>query len=80
MIQKLPIAADERVETGVVQFGDDWPGIFLRGDAALPYSMYLRQLMDLTVAGHRPDAILQMYVRQLADLLESCRAVKEEAK
>lgn len=23
-----------RVETGAVQFGNDWPGLFIRGDAA----------------------------------------------
>lgn len=23
---------EERVETGPIQFGDDWPGFFLRGD------------------------------------------------
>ena len=22
----------ERIETGAVQFGDDWPGLFIRGD------------------------------------------------
>ena len=24
----------ERVETGAVQFGNDWPGLFIRGDNA----------------------------------------------
>jgi hypothetical protein len=32
-IRKLP-AQDKRVETGPVQFGEDWPGIFIRGDNA----------------------------------------------
>lgn len=32
-IRKLP-AQDERIETGPVQFGDDWPGVFIRGDNA----------------------------------------------
>jgi len=30
-IQHLP-AQEKRVETGVVKFGDDWSGIFIRGD------------------------------------------------
>lgn len=35
MIREIPLAATEaRVETGPVQFGDDWPGIFIRGDDA----------------------------------------------
>jgi hypothetical protein len=25
----------DRVETGAVQFGDDWPGLFIRGDRAI---------------------------------------------
>lgn len=29
----------QRVETGAVQFGDDWPGVFIRGDNAAFYSM-----------------------------------------
>ena len=32
-IRHLP-AQDSRVETGSVQFGDDWPGVFIRGDSA----------------------------------------------
>lgn len=26
------IETDQRVETGPLQFGDDWPGLFVRGD------------------------------------------------
>lgn len=34
-IRKLPAPEDgKRVETGPVQFGDDWPGYFFRGDDA----------------------------------------------
>jgi len=33
MIQKLNKPENlDRVETGPVQFGDDWPGYFIRGD------------------------------------------------
>lgn len=34
-----------RVETGPLQFNDDWPGIFIRGDNALYYSFLLNQLI-----------------------------------
>lgn len=45
-ILKLPARADgKRVETGPVQFGDDWPGVFLRGDCAGPYAMLLHGLL-----------------------------------
>jgi len=33
-----------RVESCAVQFGDDWPGLFLRGDHALVIAMSVRQL------------------------------------
>ena len=45
-IRKLP-AVTERVETGVVQFGDDWPGVFIRGDAAFFLNIQLSGLVDL---------------------------------
>jgi len=34
-------AADPRVETGTVQFGEDWPGLFIRGDNAFWYAQCL---------------------------------------
>jgi hypothetical protein len=43
-IRNIPQPEGGRVETGVVQFGDDWPGIFLRGDNALYWSYVLHQI------------------------------------
>jgi hypothetical protein len=35
-IQKVDRPSEAtRVETGAVQFGDDWPGLFVRGDQAI---------------------------------------------
>lgn len=31
-----------RVETGVVRFNDDWPGVFIRGDDAFAISLALQ--------------------------------------
>jgi hypothetical protein len=42
---KLPAPAGGRVETGVVQFGEDWPGVFIRGDNAAAYSAALKALI-----------------------------------
>jgi hypothetical protein len=44
-IRKLP-AASPRVETGPTQFGEDWPGVFIRGDNAMHFAMHLRNLLD----------------------------------
>lgn len=38
-ILKLP-EQPERVETGIIQFGDDWPGHFMRGKHALIFNYY----------------------------------------
>lgn len=58
-----------RAETGVIQFGDDWPGIFIRGDNACAFAMYLRSVLD----GHDPGGIYTRALGRFADLLESCR-------
>jgi hypothetical protein len=44
-IRKIDIELDERVETGPIQIGDDWPGVFIRGDNAIYYRMCLEALL-----------------------------------
>lgn len=39
----------ERVETGPVQFNDDWPGVFIRGDNAGPAAMHLKMVLSEAV-------------------------------
>ena len=41
-MKKIPYSGKERVETGAVKFGDDWPGLFIRGDDAF----YLEQILN----------------------------------
>jgi hypothetical protein len=36
---------NDRVETGAVQFGDDWPGLFVRGDNCMGYAMSLSRML-----------------------------------
>ena len=60
-----------RVETGAVQFGDDWPGLFIRGDDAFDLMLRLRRLQEL-LAGN-PDGEVAftlanlMYLANLVD-------------
>lgn len=35
-----------RIESGVVQFGDDWPGVFFRGDTAMGFAHQLRRVLE----------------------------------
>ncbi len=49
MTQKPPrifTGQEERVETGPIQFGDDWPGIFIRGDNAGNFAYNLGVLLE----------------------------------
>ena len=65
---KLP-AQPERVETGPIQFGDDWPGIFIRGDNALFFAIAADQAAKLLGPEHR---MLKAQLSGLADTLRSC--------
>lgn len=48
VMQKLPsFPDDKRAETGPMQFGDDWPGIFIRGDNALWMSAMLETIIPM---------------------------------
>ena len=45
-IRLCPKPDGERVETGAVQFGDDWPGLFIRGDEAVDVSLQIKAVID----------------------------------
>lgn len=65
----------DRVETGPVQFGDDWPGVFIRGDNALALNIQLAaierrlQAMSLDNIGR----IELSTIANLRRLLASCK-------
>lgn len=79
-IRQLPAVGD-RVETGPVAFGDDWPGVFIRGDNALiGYAPALSRVLgdleqpDLRSAAGKAFDLMEM--RSLLELLRSCALVK----
>lgn len=56
-----------RVDTGPIRFGDDWPGVFIRGDESLNFAHKLR-------AFHKLSSAAQIVVlADLVELLESCK-------
>lgn len=57
----------KRPETGSMKFGDDWRGLFIRGDDAFNFAGQLRRVLEL---GNVP-AIAAHVLRGLLDLLES---------
>lgn len=58
-----------RAETGVMQFEDDWPGVFIRGDNAMAYAMQLQAFLD-----KKGNVLSEAILRNLVDLLRSCDA------
>lgn len=44
-VRQFP-AQEDRVETGAIQFGEDWPGFFLRGKHALFLAGNLKMLIE----------------------------------
>lgn len=68
MIRKLP-ALDERPETGPMQFGDDWPGVFIRGDNALFFAQAVEQALTRTPKDAWAELAL---LKGIAEILRSC--------
>lgn len=61
-----------RPETGPMQFGDDWPGLFLRGDYAGPRGFLLEQIANSLESGQPPRRYDIVQLRSLAKMLRSC--------
>ena len=61
---------EHRIETGPTKFGDDWSGVFLRGDYAVPMAFSLREVLDKGGADY--DPILKQMLLGLCSTLASC--------
>lgn len=59
----------QRVETGAVQFDDDWPGLFIRGDEALAMAQVLDRVLILAAETGAPMGSDAAEVEALRDLL-----------
>lgn len=64
----IGVQSSQRLETGVVQEHDDWPGIFIRGDNAL---MHYAPAIRNIVKGHGSVYDFDT-IQGLAELFESC--------
>lgn len=62
-VRVLPVQTP-RVETGPTQFGDDWPGIFIRGDNAFAYALALEYLLSEDT---QPDPLSDVVHRSTAE-------------
>lgn len=44
-VRKVP-GLERRAETAPLQFGDDWPGVFIRGDDAMTFASVMRRAAE----------------------------------
>lgn len=75
-----PPEVSSRPESGTMQFGPDWPGIFIRGDCAFGFA---QSLETLTAENLDPGirSIFAAQAKALAKLLHSCNvAVNPKAQ
>jgi len=70
-ITQVPPLPTGRPETGPMQFGDDWPGVFIRGDNALWNAMMVAAAAELLPA-ERWD--IKAALVGLSKTLRSCSA------
>lgn len=63
---------EPRIETGVVAFGEDWPGVFIRGDDAYNYAVQLEAVLEAVRGSQDGMVLLSAHiVKGLKDLLRS---------
>lgn len=67
--QQAPPLISGRPETGPMRFGDDWPGVFIRGDNAMAYAMTLRMMREKESL----DAMDHVHLNNLISDLTECR-------
>lgn len=65
---------EKRVDTGALKIGSDWAGFFMRGDEARACASNLRLMAAALDGGINRPVIhaTPVYLRQMADKLESC--------
>lgn len=61
----------DRVETGPIQFEDDWPGVFIRGDNAAGFSMSLSNMLEKYKKTDPKDRIDIARIEGLINVLRS---------
>ena len=68
-IRKLTVKLldNDRIETGPVQFNEDWPGFFIRGDNAFAIRLAIAQVLV-----NPQDPLARMQLRWFMEALDGC--------
>jgi hypothetical protein len=67
--------SNARPESGAMKFGDDWTGVFFRGDDAFGYALALQAMLDTMphTEDHESSPVLaKMVLKGLLDSLFAC--------
>ena len=79
-ITQIPFPGSSgQTPTGAMQFQDDWPGLFVRGDTAASLLSSIRALQQRLV--DHPDTVVATAViqlQQIADIIERDVIVRDE--
>jgi hypothetical protein len=81
-ITQIPFPGDSgRTPTGAMQFQDDWPGLFIRGDDAIVLMGRIRYLVE-HVSEHRDLGVMSVLqnLGELASVIERDVVVGPRAK
>jgi len=71
------LIAQGRVETGAVQFGEDWPGLFVRGDDCMGLAGSIRRVLEaLDPEQVRELAASAIPLREVREMIEGHVLVK----
>lgn len=68
MVTRIERPEGNRVESGVVQFGEDWPGVFIRGDEALALA---HMILSSQQSGFLPKG--NQTLQTVVDALLACK-------
>jgi hypothetical protein len=75
-VERTRIETSVRIPTGVLICGNDWPGVFIRGDEAITMATEIRAARQAIKEGRRPTDQRIGCLEALLDMLESCDARK----
>ena len=80
-ITQIPVPGSSgETPTGALQFQNDWPGLFLRGDKAIDMHRCIRHLQQRLADTQDGTVVLSLHVLgELADIVERDVMVRDES-
>ena len=78
-IKKLPDFG-ERIENGAIQFGEDWPGLYLRGDTASDLAMNICIVLQGAFHGGMADVISMEVLAGLVKMIANDICINDESR